>query len=184
MVSQQIIKQCIGNDRQAQASLYNTCAPYVYTVVKSYISDEDYIKDTMQESFAGVFKSLDKYDEQRGKFKSWIAQITIRKCIDHLKSNKKIVFSSPLEVVESFSDNDFEYLDQLSKNDISHLLRDMPSGYKTIFMLSIIDEYPHTEIAIMLDISKETSRSQLHRALKWIKNNIFQTAKLNRYETY
>ena len=56
------------------------------------------------------------------------------------------------------------------------MLSKMPAGYKTIFMLSVIDDYSHVEIAKLLDISPETSRSQLHRSMKWIKKNIFHSS--------
>lgn len=182
MVSNLIINKCKNKVRAAQSELYSSCAPYVYTVVKSYIQDEAFIKDLMQESFASIFNSINSFDSSIGNFKPWIAQITIRKCIDHLKSKSKISITSTLEVVETFSDHDFRHLDQLSKKDIETLLTDMPTGYKTIFMLSVIDEYPHTEIAKLLNISPETSRSQLHRSMKWIKKNIFQSSNHCRYE--
>lgn len=182
MISQFLIDKCKNKDRVGQAELYNSCAPYIYTIVKSYIYDDSFIKDIMQEAFAAIFKSIHSFDSSIGNFKPWIAQITIRKCIDHLKSSNKITLSTSLEIVETFSDDDFKHLDQLSKQDIENMLSDMPSGYKTIFMLSIIDEYPHTEIAKLLNISPETSRSQLHRAMKWIKKNIFQSSNHCRYE--
>lgn len=181
MVSQQTIEKCKANSRTAQGHLYSACAPYVYTVVKSYIADTDYVKDIMQETFAAIFRALPSYDASRGAIKPWIAQITVRKCIDHLRSNNKLAFTSPLEIVESLAEDDFKHLDQLSIKDIERLLIDMPSGYKTIFMLAVIDEYPHVEIAQMLDISAETSRSQLHRAQKWIKKNIPQSSISGRY---
>lgn len=183
MISQSIINKCLNNDRAGQAALYKSCAPYIYTVVKSYINDEAFIKDVMQEAFAAIFKSMNSFDSKRGNFKSWIAQITIRRCIDHLKYTNKFSLATNLEVVASFSLDDFKHLDQLSKKDIENMLIEMPIGYKTIFMLSIIDEYRHTEIAQMLNISPETSRSQLHRAMKWVKNNIFQSSMNCRYET-
>lgn len=183
MVSSRIINLCIKNDRVAQGELYTSCAPYIYTIVKSYISDDEFVKDIMQESFASIFTSVKRFDSSKGHFKAWIAQITIRKCLDFLKTNHKITLSTNLEVIESFSYQDFNHLDQLSKKEIIDMLAKMPSGYKNIFLLSVIDEYPHTEIAKMMNISPETSRSQLHRAMKWIKNNILKSSIQCRYET-
>jgi len=182
MVPTLLIEKCKKKDRSGQGELYSTCAPYVFTIVRSYLKDDSFIKDIMQEAFAAIFKSIDKYDPKLGNFKSWIAQITVRKCIDHLRSYNKVTLNTSLEVLETFSEDDFKHLDQLTKKDIESMLVEMPEGYKTIFLLSVIDEYPHTEIADMLDISPETSRSQLHRAMKWIKKNIFQSSNHCRYE--
>lgn len=184
MVSQLLIENCIKNERASQGKLYSACAPYVYTIVKSYVNDDSYVKDVMQDAFAAIFKSIKNFKQERGNFKSWIAQITIRKCIDHLKTLNRITLTTNLEALDSISDNDYEELNQLSKEDIEQMLSKMPTGYRTIFMLSVIDEYPHTEIAELLDISPETSRSQLHRSMKWIKKNIFQSSNKCRYEAF
>jgi len=48
----------------------------------------------------------------------------------------------------------------------------MPSGYRTVFNLYVVDGYDHDEIRKMLNIKVETSRSQLMRARKWLQKNI------------
>jgi len=85
--------------------------------------------------------------------------------------------------VDKIMDHAVEDMDHLNLNtdDISKLLHGMPLGYRTIFLLSVIEEYSHKEISEILDISQETSRSQLSRALKWIKNNILEDSKTLRY---
>ena len=62
--------------------------------------------------------------------------------------------------------------ENLSKKDIERYLDKMPVGYRQIFMLVVIDEYPHTEVAKILGISPETSRSQLSRAKAWLRKNV------------
>ena len=57
----------------------------------------------------------------------------------------------------------------------------MPKGYKLVFMLSVIDGYDHGEISETLQITKETSRSQLNRAKKWLKNQITKDHKYKAY---
>ena len=51
---------------------------------------------------------------------------------------------------------------------VDNILSEMPKGYKTIFLLIVIDNFSHEEVSEMLNISKETSRSQLSRAKKWL----------------
>ena len=182
MVDKQILQGCKQRDRKCQQKLYTICAPYAYAIARSYIWDDDFVKDVMQEAFVSVFRSIESYNEQKGSFKSWLAKIVTYKAIDFLKSNNRINISSGLEVVEHLVEDDFEYLDELTREDIEHLLSKMPMGYRTIFMLAAIDEYSHVEIGKMLNIGANTSRSQYHRALKWIKKNITVTPNQMRYE--
>ncbi|MCP3932033.1 MAG: RNA polymerase subunit sigma-24, partial [Bacteroidetes bacterium] len=50
----------------------------------------------------------------------------------------------------------------------------MPVGYRTVFNLYAIDEYSHSEIAEILNVSRNTSKSQLLKARKYIINELNQ----------
>ena len=183
MVSLDVINNCIARDKLAQRQLYEACAPYIYTIIKSYIGDKSYRKDAMQEALAHIFASLENYDVNKGQFKNWISRITANRCATLLK--RTINFNLRLEetITPDLGEDTFAYLDQLSKTEIEQLLGDMPKGYRTIFLLSVIEDYSHKEIGELLNITPETSRSQLFRAIKWIKKNIFQHSKAMIYGT-
>ncbi len=172
MVDKGLIRACTSDNRKAHKKLYDTCAPYVYTIIKNYLTDHEVRRDVMQEVFAGIFSSLGSFNENKGAFKGWISRITVNKCIDQLKQHSKLGMSYNLEIVKNMTEDPFYYLNELSKLEIEQLLTKMPIGYKTIFLLNVIDGYNHTEISEMLNISKVTSRSQLSRSLRWIKKNI------------
>lgn len=171
MIEVDIINGCKRKDEKAYKQCYELYAPYVYSIIKNYISDNDYRRDAMQEVFSQVFISINNYDANKGAFKSWIAQLTIYQSISLLRKQKRLNIFVPLDsntdVVEV---NDS--LDQLTKEELNQMLAHMPEGYKTVFLLSVIDGYKHEEIANLLGISVGASRSQLSRSLKWIKKNI------------
>ena len=98
MIETTTIRRCIKGDRKAQKQVYVTCAPYVYTIVKSYIYNHADIKDVMQEVFAAIFFKMDKFNPQKGNFKSWISSIATYKAIDFLKAKNKIQFEYELEI--------------------------------------------------------------------------------------
>ena len=50
---------------------------------------------------------------------------------------------------------------QLAAQDILNLLDRLPTGYRTVFNLYVIEGYKHIEIAELLGISINTSKSQL-----------------------
>ena len=51
-------------------------------------------------------------------------------------------------------------------------LNTLPTGYRTIFHLHIIDGYQHKEIAEKLGITEGTSKSQLAKAKEYLKNKL------------
>ena len=183
MVEQNTINHCIRGNREATINLYNQCAPYVYAIVKNYFNCTDDRKDAMQEVFAQVYSSLKNFDNSKGTFQNWLSKLTINQCATLLRKSRKMNFVFFLEPYD-ISDDASDMLTQLNDADLESLLFHMPLGYKTIFLLSVIDEYSHKEISELLGISQETSRSQLFRALKWIKNNILSESKIIKYGLY
>jgi RNA polymerase sigma-70 factor (ECF subfamily) len=79
--------------------------------------------------------------------------------------------------IVSLDDDDFKYkLPQVADNsDIEYLLKllnELPLGYRTVFNLYAIEGYKHSEIAELLKISENTSRSQLLKARKELQEKI------------
>ena len=56
----------------------------------------------------------------------------------------------------------------LETKDLLRLLGSLPEGYRTVFNLFAIEGFTHAEIADLLNISENTSKSQLFKARKWL----------------
>ncbi len=178
MISRELINRCIRKEQQAMKLCYEACAPYVYSIVKTYIYDKQLHKDVMQDIFIALFTSLKTYNSENGKFKSWMSSLAINQCIAVLRKRKKEVKIVHLnERFENIEEEQLSNLESLDKKDLEKMLLKMPQGYKTVFLLSVIDGYSHIEIASMLEISAETSRSQLSRSISWIKKNLLVESK-------
>ncbi|MEM8524597.1 MAG: sigma-70 family RNA polymerase sigma factor [Bacteroidota bacterium] len=170
-ITKDIIARCKQKDEAAYKVIYQTCAPYVYAIIKNYLSEQEERKDMLQEVFAQIFLSIHRFDAKKGNFKPWVAKITANRCAVHLRSRNhlRVVFSME-EVVEEPRES-LALLEQLNRADLEELLTSMPEGYRTVFLLNIIDGYTHEEISQLLKIKVQTSRSQLARAIKWIRRN-------------
>lgn len=60
--------------------------------------------------------------------------------------------------------NNENALDQLSAQDLLKVVQEMPTGFRTVFNMYVIEGYSHKEIAAELNISVNTSKSQFSRA--------------------
>lgn len=172
MVESTVIKSAIKRERGAFKIIYESCSPYVYAVVRRYIPDANEHKDVMQETFARVFLSIHNFDESKGDFKPWLRRIAINQCMQHFRKNKKQAAVVQLNMAAEPQEDLETQLTGLTKQDIEHLLSNMPEGYRQVFMLVAMDGYTHKEVAELLDISPETSRSQFLRARNWLKKNL------------
>ena len=88
----------------------------------------------------------------------------VNECLMHLRKNKTFHLSIETDAVD-VPYQDFGML-QLQAQDIYKLLDDLPTGYRTVFNLYVLEGYKHREIAEMMGISINTSKSQLILARK------------------
>ncbi|MDP5171653.1 MAG: RNA polymerase sigma factor [Bacteroidia bacterium] len=171
VVDQALIKSVKERNQAAFKKLYESCIRYVYSIVKRYVSKEDDHQDVIQEIFARIFLSIDSFDDKKGEFKFWLRRLTINQCIRHYHKQAASMDIDSLESAAGVQSTLDEKISNLSKDDILRFLSGMPEGYRQIFMMVVMDDYTHQEVSDMLNISPETSRSQLHRAKKWIREN-------------
>jgi RNA polymerase sigma factor (sigma-70 family) len=176
VINTSIIKAVERRDEKACQALYEQSIAYVYTVTSRYISNETDIPDIIQESYARLFLNIASFDPTRGAFKSWLRRIVINQCFQHYRQGKSPRLHVALDNAPPIADKELG-LHELSKEEIESLLSKMPDGYQEVFMLVIIDEFKHSEVAQLLGISVEASRSQLSRAKKWIRKHLTNTTK-------
>jgi RNA polymerase sigma-70 factor (ECF subfamily) len=77
---------------------------------------------------------------------------------------------SPLNIVPPeelhYLTEDSDILQQLSAEEIYTLILQLPTGYRTVFNMFVVEGFTHAEIAAALGISESTSRTQLAKARK------------------
>jgi len=167
----QIIHGCINKDRKCQQKLYAQYAGWAATICRRYVYDKEKAQEAMQDGFLRVLNNIEQFDMEKGSLKQWMARIFIN-C--SLKITKKEAFNNSFS---SLDDMDRDPMDpnefySMDAEGILIFLKGMPTGYKTVFNMAVIDGYSHKEIANTLNISEITSRSQLFKAKKWLKKNV------------
>ena len=172
MVDQAVINSVKKGDKSAFKKMYESCIRYVYVIVNRYVSNESDYQDVIQEIFARTFLSIDSFDENKGEFKFWLRRLTINQCIQHYHKQAASIKIIPIDSATRMQSKLKDETSTLSKDEILQYLKRMPEGYKQVFMLVVIDEYSHQDVGELLNITPETSRSQLHRAKNWIRENL------------
>jgi len=124
-------------------------------------------KDFLQDSWLRIYNNLDKYDSSR-PFDSWIKKITVNVCLKNIRDQKNDF--------EELSDIQFDQtetpIEKMNNEDLMLLINSLPTVYKTVFNLYVVDGYSHKEIAELLDIKETTSRSKLARGRKWLQEKL------------
>ncbi len=165
-----LIERCRQEDRSAQQALYERYAPMLLGLCRRYITQGDEAEDVMIEGFFKVFKNLDQFDG-RGSFEGWMKRLMINEALMRLRKKKLIQVELNDQTSIPVEDHEFENLD-IDSSEIIPLLDKLPEGYRTVFNLYVMEDFKHREIAELLQISINTSKSQLILAKKKLKQLI------------
>jgi RNA polymerase sigma-70 factor (ECF subfamily) len=177
---QQLVKDCLKGKPEAQRRLYDLFAETMMGVCYRYTKSVPDAEDVLQEGFVRVFTKLHIYRSE-GELGGWIRRIMVRTALNYLKQSKRYQhdLSFPEEHLHPVSYNDADI--KINTRELAELIRQLPTGYQTIFNLHAVEGYTHVEIGQMLGISEGTSRSQYSRArsllISWIETHAVATKK-------
>ncbi|MBK7345193.1 MAG: sigma-70 family RNA polymerase sigma factor [Saprospiraceae bacterium] len=155
----ELIDRCCRGNHQAQAQFYQMFAPVVLGVCRRYLVDTAEAEDAMIQA---MFKSMTSLESMRDSntIHGWIRRIAVNECLMML-GKKKLAFSDDLPTRMPSTEPDPQA--RLQAEEVLGLLDKLPMGYRTIFNLYVLEGYTHKEIGELLDISLNTSKSQLIR---------------------
>ncbi len=131
------------------------------------VKDATEAEDIMQEAFLSAFRNIKKY-KCEVSFGAWLKRIVVNRSLDSLKKKKLELFPLDNELYklsEKEANQDFEYSEE-QINSLKKGINLLPTGYRIILNLYLIEGYDHEEIGSILNITASTSRSQFLRAKK------------------
>lgn len=164
---QKIVQLFRRGDASAMDCLYANFADYLTGVAARYITDDDDLKDILQEAFIKIFTTIDTFEYRgRGSLRGWMSRIVVNECLQALRRRQRspilALADEPPDVADT-PESDPE-ADGITGEELTHLIRQLPDGYRTVLNLYAIEGKSHKEIAEMLGIKPDTSASQFHRA--------------------
>lgn len=160
-----LVVECKKGSRKAQYELYKLYSKGMFSVATRIVNDDEEAADVLQESFLDAFTRIADF-RQETTFGLWIKQIVINKSISHLRK-RKFDFVSPedgqIENIAAEEPEDDEELKLLVKQ-VKDGIQLLPDGYRIVLSLYLLEGYDHEEIAHILKINENTSRTQFLRA--------------------
>lgn len=171
MDRESLIQKCIQGEALAQRRLFDSLAPKMLSVCLRYLGNKEEAEDVCQMSFVKLYNSLKDYNNE-GSFDGWVRRIFVNTCLDQLRKNKKTKYDVSMDDVDyRLEKNDF-ILERMEATDLMKIVEQMPTGYRTVFNLFVVEGYSHKEIAEKLEITENTSKSQFKRARTHLMNSL------------
>jgi len=178
MSDQQIIKLCAKHDRKAQQILYDRYSRLLLGVCLRYATDKAEAEDILQDSFLKIFFNIKEYSGS-GSFIGWLRKVAVNTAITQYHKNLKYRYHIDIEdyISVEAGTTSFEE-DFFTSDELFKVLNELPAGYRMVFNLYAVEGYKHKEIAEMLGIDTNTSKSQYSRAKAVIRDKLEKLGKL------
>lgn len=167
------LRKALDGDNTATEWIYRKHVRYLSALCSRYITEDEDIKDVLQESFIKIFTSLDSFKYSgEGSLKAWIAKITLNETLKFVRNNSRLPIDSIDDKDTNIADGDSMETEDIPTDVLHQFIRELPDGYRTVFNLYVIDDKSHKEIAQLLGIKENTSASQLHKAKSMLAQKI------------
>lgn len=119
-------------------------------------------EEVVQETIVRLYEKA--ADIQAGNLRSWLHRVTVNQCLDRLKAKGRNTEELPMDLPSSTSSPS-----PVDRLDLSRAVAQLPDQARKIFLLHDLEGYKHREVAVALDISEGTSKSQLFRAREMLR---------------
>ncbi len=167
------LRKALDGDNTATEWIYRRHVRYLSALCSRYITEDEDIKDVLQESFIKIFTSLDSFKYRgEGSLKAWMTKITLNETLKFVRNNSRLPIDSIDDKDMNITDGDSMETEDIPTDVLHQFIRELPDGYRTVFNLYVIDDKGHKEIAQLLGIKENTSASQLHKAKSMLAQKI------------
>lgn len=162
-----LIEGCCQGKEAAMKSFYERFHGYALSVCLAYTNSREDACEILNDGFMKAFGKL-KELQNPDVLLPWLRRIMVNTAIDHYRKNLKRRHDISVEAVEhSLAEphlNDEGILAQLSAEYILEQLQKLPSTYRVVFGLYVLEGYSHREIGEQLHLAESTSRAHLAEA--------------------
>lgn len=163
IIDKTFINRLKSGDEKAQKAFYQKFAPKMYGICLRFAKSNAEADDILQEGFIRIFNHIKDFRGE-GSIEGWVRRTIVNTSINFYKKRIKQGISTELDTIKEKIESDNLIIDTLAAKELLEIIRELPDGYRTVFNLNVIEGYSHKEIGEMLDISENTSKSQLSRA--------------------
>jgi RNA polymerase sigma factor (sigma-70 family) len=172
METSELIKEAKKGSAAAQKCLFDQWSERMQLVCRRYVKNSEDAEELLLDGFYKFFKKISSFNYQGdAALYGWLKRIMINECLMFLR--KKNVFNIVTDTAAEDIPLEEDALNNLSAAEIFNLIIQLPVGYRTVFNLYEIEGMKHNEVAVLLSISENTSKSQLFKAKKLLQKMLF-----------
>lgn len=164
----ELVSRAAGGDTAAFEALYRDNVGRIYALCMRMTANPMEAEELTQEAFVKAWQALDRF---RGdaSFSTWMHRIAANTVMSHRRSmgRKRDRFVEQEDL--SWHGDETDRTHRGAAVDLESAIGELPAGAREIFVLYDVEGYRHDEIAEITGVAVGTSKAQLHRARKLLR---------------
>ncbi len=167
-----LIKRAQAGDADAFAVLFHAHKARVYSLCLRMTNNSAEAEDLTQDAFLQVFRKLSTFRGESA-LSTWLYRIAVNTVLMHFRKKTPCQVSLDAPVTKTgeskplrreYGTRDNRLAGCIDRITLTRAIRELPEGYRKVFLLHEVEGYEHQEIAEFLGCSTGNSKSQLHKA--------------------
>ena len=160
----QLLQRCKKGEQSAQFEVYKCYYKAMYNAALRILKDSFEAEDVMQESFLVAFTKLGTFKGEVA-FGAWLKRIVINRSLTQLRKNNRFQ-EVKLDVIPELKAENEESGDftMLKASEITNAINKLKDNYRIALTLNLIEGFDYEEIADIMKITYQNSRTTISRA--------------------
>ena len=167
----ELVRRAQAGDRVAFEQLYRDNVGRVYALCYRMAGTADLAEELAQDVFVRAWQKLGSFRGESA-FSSWLHPLTVNVALSERRSRRRRV----ARVMTTDDLTEFERPGPPTRADgpeagfdLERALATLPPGARAVFVLHDVEGYKHAEIAERTGVATGTSKAQLHRARRLLR---------------
>jgi RNA polymerase sigma-70 factor (ECF subfamily) len=161
------VRRAQQGDQAAFRELYEAHVGRVYAICLRLARDQAEAEEHAQDVFVRVWQRLATFREESA-FSTWLHRLAVNEVLQSRRAagrrSARVMLAENPATLESGS-----RAAPAPTSDLERAIAGLPEGARAVFVLHDVEGYQHEEIARISGIAEGTSKAQLHRARRLLR---------------
>lgn len=163
VTDEELVGRVVAHDPVAERAMYDTHVERVYRLAYRLTGNDELAQDVTQETFVRAFDRIATFRGESA-LATWLHRIAVTVGLNHMRRVKRDRSRETLLDERNEPAVERRAAEPDLKARLAQAIDQLPTGYRTVFVLHDVEHFTHEEIGVALGIEPGTSKAQLFRA--------------------
>jgi RNA polymerase sigma-70 factor (ECF subfamily) len=159
-----LVSRARGGDWQAFEQLYRTHVGRIHAICRRMTGSPQRAEELTQETFVRAWQGLATFRGEEA-FQPWLRRVAVNLVVGEWRRRRRWREQSADDLPEGPARSGQPGLSL----DLEQAIAALPERARAVFLLHDVEGYGHDEVAALLEIASGTSKAQLHRARRLLR---------------